>query len=73
LASTTGGRDYLVKNSGQLGIALAAINDELRSSYLLYYRVPEETGKQVFRRVRVISTPGRGSQLRSRAGYFTAP
>jgi len=73
LASTTGGRDYIVKNSGQLGTALAAINEELRSSYLLYYRVPEETGKQVFRRVRVISTPGRGSQLRSRAGYFTAP
>ncbi len=73
LASTTGGRDYIVKNSQQLRAALTAINEELRSSYLLYYRVPEETGKQVFRRVRVISTAGRGSQLRSRAGYFTAP
>ena len=41
LAANTGGRDFIVKDSAQLGKALTEISDELRSSYLLYYRVPE--------------------------------
>ena len=73
LASATGGRDYIVKNARQLGDALSAINEELRSSYLLYYPVPADPGKQVFRRVHVIPAQADGVQLRSRAGYFTSP
>lgn len=73
LSATTGGRDYIVKNAEQLRGALSTINTELRSSYLLYYRVPEESGGRVFRRVHVIPKQDDGSHLRSRAGYFTAP
>ncbi len=73
LALATGGRDYIVKNARQLGDALSAINEELRSSYLLYYPVPQDPGKQVFRRVHVIPAQADGVLLRSRAGYFTSP
>lgn len=73
LAQATGGRDFVAKDAAQLEEALAAINDELRSSYLLYYRVPDDSGKRAFRRVRVIPTLTDGAQVRSREGYFTAP
>jgi hypothetical protein len=73
LATTTGGKDYIVKNAGELRDALSAINIELRNSYLLYYPVPEESGTRAFHRVRVIPAQSDGSRLRSRAGYFTAP
>jgi VWFA-related protein len=73
LAGTTGGRDFVVKDSAQLGKALSEINDELRSSYLLYYRVPEEPRDRAFRRVHVIPTQSDGARVRSRAGYFTSP
>lgn len=72
-AKTTGGRDYVVKDAVQLASALANINEELRSSYLLYYRVAEQAGAGTFRRVRVISTQGEDFRVRSREGYFTAP
>ena len=73
LALATGGRDYVVKNARQLSDALSAINEELRSSYLLYYPVPQDSGKQVFRRVHMIPTQTDSVRLRSRAGYFTSP
>lgn len=73
LAIATGGRDYIVKNARQLSDALSAINEELRSSYLLYYPVPQDSGKQVFRRVHMIPTQADSVRLRSRAGYFTSP
>ena len=71
LATTTGGRDFVVKNADQLADVLSTINAELRNSYLLYYRVPEESGARAFRRVHVIPTQRDGSRVRSRAGYFT--
>jgi VWFA-related protein len=73
IARATGGRDFVVKDARQLQEALAAINQELRSSYLLYYRPPDESGARTFRRVFVVSTRGDSSHLRSRAGYFTGP
>jgi Ca-activated chloride channel homolog len=73
LATTTGGRDFVVKNADQLADVLSTINAELRNSYLLYYRVPEESGVRAFRRVHVIPTQRDGSRVRSRAGYFTTP
>ena len=72
-AASTGGRDFIAKDSGQLQDALSAINDELRNSYVLYYRVPQESGAGPFRRVRVVSTHNEAFQLRSRLGYFTSP
>jgi len=73
LALATGGRDYIVKNARQLGDALSAINEELRSSYVLYYPVPQDSGNQAFRRVHVIPRQADSVLLRSRAGYFTSP
>lgn len=73
LAVNTGGRDFVAKDANQLQEALAAIDGELRTSYLLYYRPPEDSGKHGFRRVYVLPTRGDGAQVRSRAGYFTAP
>lgn len=73
LAAATGGRDFVVKDASQLAGALSEINDELRSSYLLYYRVPLEAGVRAFRRVHVIPTQAGGSHVRLRAGYYTAP
>ena len=73
IAEATGGRAFVVKNVAQLQEALAAIDQELRSSYLLYYRPPEEIGSRAFRRVHVVPTQRDGSQVRSRAGYFTTP
>jgi VWFA-related protein len=73
LSASTGGRDFIVKDSLQMAQALSEINDELRSSYLLYYRVPQETGRRAYRRVHVTSTQSNGFRVRSRRGYYTAP
>ena len=73
LATATGGRDFVVKDARDLQAALSAINGELRSSYLLYYRPPDESGVRTFRRVFVLPTQTNGSHLRSRTGYFTTP
>jgi VWFA-related protein len=73
LASTTGGRDFVVNNARDLQDALSAINSELRSSYLLYYHPPDESAVRSFRRVFVVPTQSNGSHLRSRTGYFTTP
>jgi VWFA-related protein len=73
LAAATGGRDFVLKDAQQLQDALTAINGELRSSYLLYYRPPDESGGRTFRRVYLLPAQGSGPRLRSRAGYFTAP
>jgi len=72
LAAATGGKDFVVKDAGQLGRALNEINGELRGSYLLYYRTSEQPGVRAFRRIRVIPTQG-GARVRSREGYYTAP
>jgi Ca-activated chloride channel homolog len=71
LATTTGGRDFIVKNAAQFAEALASINEELRGGYLLYYRVPDGNGP--FRRVRIVPVQSIGTRMRSRDGYYTAP
>jgi VWFA-related protein len=73
LASATGGRDFVVSDARDFQDALSAINSELRSSYLLYYRPPDESTIRTFRRVFVVPTQTNGSHLRSRTGYFTTP
>jgi Ca-activated chloride channel family protein len=73
LAVSTGGRDFVVKDANQLNAALRAVNRELRSSYLLFYRSPDRPGNRGFRRVEVIPSRGAGLRVRSRAGYFVDP
>ncbi len=73
LAATTGGRDFVVRESRELRDALMTISGELRSFYLLYYRPPNGSREREFRRVRVLPTQNNGPRIRHRGGYFTAP
>jgi len=72
LASSTGGRDFVVKDQAGLRNALQSIHDELRNSYLLYYR-PAEGGKTGFRHVLVLPAQSANLHLRTRAGYYPEP
>jgi Ca-activated chloride channel homolog len=73
LAASTGGRDFVVKDSNQLQLALATVNQELRSSYVLYYHPLGEDGRRNFRRVYILSNQDNGSHMRARIGYYTKP
>jgi Ca-activated chloride channel homolog len=70
LAIATGGRSFIVASDLQLQGALTIIQNELRSSYLLYYRIPEQPGARQFRHIKLLPTSQGGPNLRSRAGYF---
>jgi VWFA-related protein len=73
LADATGGRDFVVSKTQELREALTIISGELRSSYLLYYHSPAESGNRQFRRVRVVAAQHDGPHVRSKAGYFMVP
>jgi len=73
LAATTGGRAFVVQNADQLKHALATIDSELRSSFLLFYRSPDDSVAGDFRRVNIVPVQNNGLSVRSREGYFTAP
>ena len=72
LASSTGGRAFVVENAAELENALSTIQSELRSSYLLYYRTDDNSGGRHFRRVSLVPTRQDGPSLRSREGYYTS-
>ena len=71
LATSTGGRDFVVSDAARLQQSLSAIRDELRSSYFLYYRPPNDQEVKGFRRVHVVPASEGGTRVRSRTGYFT--
>ena len=73
LASSTGGRDFVVKDHAALQAALQAIHDELRSSYLLYYSPVGAQSPGGFRRVEVLPAQNANLRLRTRMGYYPAP
>lgn len=73
LAVTTGGHDFVVSAPRELHDALMAVREELRSSYLLYYRPPNESGRREFRRVRIVPVNDSGPLLRHKSGYYTMP
>jgi VWFA-related protein len=73
LSAATGGRDFIVKDSNQLQLALTAINQELRTSYVLYYHPLNEDGLRNFKRVYILSNQHDGSHMRARIGYYTKP
>ena len=72
LSGLTGGRHFIVSNRGDLQAAFDVIKEELRSSYLLYYRSPDATGRGKFRSVNFVPGESQGLVLRSRAGYYVA-
>jgi Ca-activated chloride channel homolog len=73
IASSTGGRDFVVKDHQALQSALQSIHDELRNSYLLYYHPLLEHASNGFRRVEVLPASNANLRLRTRAGYYPAP
>jgi len=73
LAVATGGRSFVAANPSELDAALGIIQDELRSSYLLYYRMQGSSIARKFRSIKLVPTDQQGPKLRSRAGYYVAP
>ncbi len=73
IASASGGRDFIVKDLNGLQMALQAIQDELRNSYLLYYHPLIEDASGGFRRVEVLPALNANLRLRTREGYYPAP
>jgi Ca-activated chloride channel homolog len=70
LAVATGGRSFVAANPSELKAALAIIQGELRSSYLLYYPLQEQPGPRKFRFIQLVPTSQPGPTLRCRAGYY---
>ena len=69
LAAATGGRLHVPTDFGALEDTYAAIAEELRHQYALYYGPSDPSRDGRFRRVRV-EVPGRNYQVTARAGYF---
>lgn len=71
IAATSGGRAFVVKDHRELQGALQTIEEELRNSYLIFYRPPvEDSG---YRRVSIAPRMAEGIRVRARAGYFAGP
>jgi VWFA-related protein len=73
LAVASGGRSFVVANASELQAGLAMIQDELRSSYLLYYRMQGQSVARKFRSIKLVPADHQGPNFRSRAGYYVAP
>jgi Ca-activated chloride channel family protein len=68
LAETTGGRSFFLADIGELAAVYAAIQEDLRSRYLLVYQAPPATDA-LFRPIRVeVSRPGH--ETRALQGYY---
>jgi Ca-activated chloride channel homolog len=69
LAETTGGRAFLVPTAGELPAVYAAIEEELRSKFLIAYQSTNTSGDKDFRRVEVrTSLPG--VEVKTMQGYY---
>src|SRR5262249_22253323 len=66
LASSTGGRAFIAADGAEAREALSTIRDELRASYRLYYRSPNEAGDHRFRHIILSPLRNDGPILRHR-------
>lgn len=73
IAADTGGRAFVVKDGRQLSEALASINDELRSAYLVNFRPLPGNDRPGFHRVEVLPRQPDELRVRVRAGYYARP
>ena len=73
LSGSTGGRAFVVTNRPRLQAALATINEELRSAYVVNFRPLDESDKPGFHQVDIAPAPGVQLRLRARAGYYSTP
>lgn len=70
LANGTGG--FLIRNTNDLGVGLARVDEEMRSYYLLSYRPTNQNFDGKFRQIRVgVRRPG--LSVRARTGYYAIP
>ncbi len=68
LAEETGGRSFSIRSVAELGAVCAAIQEDLRSRYLLAYYPPAGPGRG-FRAIEVrVATPG--AEVRAPSGYY---
>ncbi len=70
LTTSTGGRDFTVASKRELEEALADIDKELRSCYLLYYAAPENRTDMGFRRLSVTPAGNKRLRLQVKSGYY---
>lgn len=68
LAEDTGGRAYFIDSAAQLADTYKAIEEELRSRYLLVYQAPAEAGGAAFRAIEVRA--GAGREVKTLRGYY---
>lgn len=73
IATDTGGQAFVVKDGRQLAEALANINDELRSAYLVNFRPLPRNDRPGFHRVEVLPLQPDELRVRVRAGYYARP
>ncbi|HEY7099242.1 MAG TPA: VWA domain-containing protein [Terriglobales bacterium] len=73
LAVATGGDSFVVRRGQDLQDALKNISEELRSYYLLYYRLPHQPERREFHRVHISPAQGAIHVLRYQGGYYTEP
>jgi VWFA-related protein len=69
LANQTGGRSFFVTDVAELSAIYSAIEEELRSQYLVAYQSTNTSGAGEFRTVEVKLT-GRDAEARTLRGYF---
>ena len=69
LAEETGGRSFFLKNVDELSGIYSAIEEELRSKYLLAYQSTNTTGENTFRTIDVkVAQPG--TEAKTLRGYY---
>jgi VWFA-related protein len=69
LADETGGRSYFLGDTGDLGEIYRAIQEELRSQYLIAYQSTNTTGGDAFRSVELtVARPG--VKVKTISGYY---
>ncbi len=69
LAEETGGRSFQIDSASELTAVYDAIQQELRSRYLLAYQSSNTSGKDDFRSIQVELEPG-GMEAKTLRGYY---
>lgn len=69
IAEETGGRGYFISDVAELQAIYAAIEEELRSQYLLAYQSTNTTRSNIFRSIEV-KVEGSGLEAKTLRGYY---
>lgn len=69
IATETGGRAFFVKDAAELSAIYRAVQEELRSRYLIGYQSSNNTNSTQFREV-VVEVAGKGLEAQTIRGYY---